>query len=228
MSKKYMHPTRRKLVDLVFNGKYDKTPIITVPDGDKSKTTERKVGEIWTDHNGVKWEQKEGYKVKHGSLSNTMEELRKYLDELDTCKSKDCKKAGRYARYSNNDKKLIQKTGYCADCLARLEHPIRVDGLYVAYENYKIFTNMLNEGNAVLERLQEAYDTAKQEYEYVTADGKVEKWKMDKPVDELKAEIKEDIEKIKAEVELVKEKRKEVYDMLKDKNYEILKNDRID
>ena len=222
--KSYMHPTRRKLVDMVHNGKYEKNPTISMANADKKKESEHKVGDVWTDHRGVTWEQKAGYRVKHSKLSDTMLEVRKFLNKLDRCKSKECPKKGEYARFSHTDKKLIRKSGYCSACLARLEHPIRLDGLYVAYENFKILSNMLKEGELLLENLQEAYDAAKQQYEYVDADGKTQVWKMDRPVEELKEEIQQDIDNVKGEVELVNQKRDEVYLMLKDKNYELVED----
>jgi hypothetical protein len=76
----------------------------------------------------------------------------------------------------------------------------------------------------MLERLEEAYSQAKQEYEYVNADGKMDKWSMERNVDDLKAEIRTDIQNIKDELELVTQKRKEVYELIKDKNYVLVDN----
>ena len=53
--KKYMHPTRRKLVDMVQTGKYEKNQTI----GWTSKKEERKVGDVWEDEHH-RYEKKEG------------------------------------------------------------------------------------------------------------------------------------------------------------------------
>jgi len=222
--KSYMHPTRRKLVDMVHSGEYEKPIISSTSNADSKKesTKTRKVGEVWTDSKGITWEQKNGYRVRKSERADTMAELRKELEKLNQCQHSKCKKQGRFARYSHIDKQLIKNTGYCQDCIVTLEHQIRVDGLYIPYENFKVMSKMLKEGTAMLDKLQEAYDSAKQEYEYVDSDGKVQKWKMERPVDELKAEIQEDIDKLTEEVELVKTKLIEVHDLLKHKNYELV------
>ena len=59
--KKYMHPTRRKLVDMVQTGKYDKNTTVGYT---KAKETHN-VGDKWEDDTH-KYEKKEGYTVKTG------------------------------------------------------------------------------------------------------------------------------------------------------------------
>ena len=64
--KKFMHPTRRKLVNMVLSGgEYEKNTQISFSGADK-EIIKRKVGEKWTDENGrpivepLKPEPKEG------------------------------------------------------------------------------------------------------------------------------------------------------------------------
>ena len=219
--KSYMHPTRRKLADMVQTGEYDKSIYSSLSNTDSKREDNktREVGETWTDSKGVEWEQRKGYKVKKSKLSDTMSEVRKYLEELNTCSHENCQKKG---KYGPTDKKLIQQTGYCSDCLAHLEHQIRLDGMYIPYENYRVMTNMIKEGEAMLNKMKEAYVEAKQEYEFVDAEGKTQTWKMEKNVDELKEEISEDIQRIEREIDVVKSKREEVYELLKDKKYRLI------
>ena len=218
-NKKFMHPTRRKLVDMVMHGaEYEKESFISFSGADK-EIIKRKVGEKWTDEDGKSWEQLEAGKVQTSELGDIMAETRAYLDKLNTCKSDNCKtiKVGRV------DKKLISKTGYCLHCLTIRESQIKVDGLWDAYEDYKIFSNMIAHGNDIVAQFKQAYKDAKQTYEVVQEDGKIETWSMERNVDELKAEILLEIIKFEGEIEQATKLRNEAYDKLKDKNYDLVR-----
>ena len=218
-NKKFMHPTRRKLVDMVMHGaEYEKESFISFSGADK-EIIKRKVGEKWTDDDGKSWEQLEAGKVQTSELGDIMAETRAYLDKLNSCKADDCNtiKIGRI------DKKLISKTGYCSTCLAKRETKIKLDGLWNSYEDYKIFSNMIAYGNDVLAQFKQAYRDAKQTYEVVQEDGKIETWSMERDVEELKAEILLEIVKFEGEIEQATKLRNEAYDKLKDKNYDLVR-----
>jgi len=218
-NKKFMHPTRRKLVDMVLTGgEYEKETQISFAGADKQKI-KRKVGERWTDENGKSWQQYEAGKIEVSELGDIMAETRAYLDKLNSCKADDCKtiKLGRV------DKKLVSKTGYCTTCLAKKERVIKLDGLWDAYEDYKIYSNMIAYGNDVIAQFKQAYNDAKQTYEVVQEDGKIETWSMERDVDELKAEILLDIVNFEKEVEQATKLRNEAYEKLKDKNYDLVR-----
>jgi hypothetical protein len=218
-NKKFMHPTRRKLVDMVMHGaEYEKESFISFSGADKEKV-KREVGEKWTDNKGKSWEQLEAGKIQTSELGDTMAEVRAYLDKLNTCKSDNCKtiKIGRV------DKKLISKTGYCLHCLTIRESQIKIDGLWEAYEDYKIFSNMIAHGNDIVAQFKQAYRDSKQTYEVVQEDGKIETWSMERDVEELKAEILLEIVKFEAEIEQATKLRNEAYDKLKDKNYDLVR-----
>ena len=218
-NKKFMHPTRRKLVDMVMHGaEYEKESFISFSGADK-EIIKRKVGEKWTDDDGKTWEQLEAGKVQTSELGDIMAETRAYLDKLNTCKSEECKtiKPGRV------DKKLISKTGYCLHCLTIREAQIKYDGLWKEYEDYKIYSNMIAYGNDVVSQFQQAYNDAKQTYEVVQEDGTIEKWSMERDVTELKAEILTDITKFGEEIEQATKLRNEAYEKLKDKNYDLVR-----
>ena len=217
--KKFMHPTRRKLVDMVMHGaEYEKESFISFSGADK-EIIKRKVGEKWTDGDGKSWEQLEAGKVQTSELGDIMAETRAYLDKLNTCKSDNCKtiKIGRV------DKKLISKTGYCLHCLSLREAQIKYDGLWKEYEDYKIYSNMIAHGKDVIAQFQQAYNDAKQTYEVVQEDGKIETWSMERDVNELKAEIMMDIVNFEKEIEEVTKLRNEAYQKLKDKNYDLVR-----
>ena len=218
-NKKFMHPTRRKLVDMVLTGgEYQKETQISFSGADKKKI-KREVGDKWTDDNGRSYEQLEAGKIETSDLTDTMSEVRAYLDKLNTCKSDNCKtiKVGRV------DKKLISKTGYCLHCLTLREAQIKYDGLWDEYEDYKIYSNMISYGNDVIAQFKQAYKDAKQTYEVVQEDGTIEKWSMERDVNELKAEILLDIVKFEGEIEQATKLRNEAYDKLKDKNYDLVR-----
>ena len=218
-NKKFMHPTRRKLVDMVMHGaEYEKESFISFSGADK-EIIKRKVGEKWTDENGKSWEQTEGGRIEFSELGNIMAETRAYLDKLNTCKSNNCKtiKVGRV------DKKLISKTGYCLHCLTLKEAQIKYDGLWKEYEDYKMYSNMIAHGKDVISQFQQAYNDAKQTYEVVQEDGKIETWSMERDVNELKAEIMTDIINFEKEIEEVTKLRNEAYEKLKDKNYDLVR-----
>jgi hypothetical protein len=218
-NKKFMHPTRRKLVDMVIHGaEYEKESFISFSGADKEKV-KREVGEKWTDGNGRSWEQLEAGKIETSELGDIMAETRAYLDALNTCKSDNCKtiKIGRV------DKKLISKTGYCLHCLALREAEIKYDGLWKEYEDYKIYSNMIAHGKDVIAQFQQAYNDAKQTYEVVQEDGKIETWSMERDVNELKAEIMMDIVNFEKEIEEVTKLRNEAYEKLKHKNYDLVR-----
>jgi len=218
-NKKFMHPTRRKLVDMVLTGgEYEKNTQISFSGADK-EVIKRKVGERWTDENGKSWEQHEGGKIEFSELGDIMAETRAYLDKLNSCKSDNCKtiKIGRV------DKKLISKTGYCLHCLTLREAQIKLDGLWEAYEDYKIYSNMIAYGNDVVSQFKQAYRDAKQTYEVVQEDGKIETWSMERDVEELKAEILLEIVKFDGEIAQATKLRNEAYEKLKDKNYDLVR-----
>ena len=218
-NKKFMHPTRRKLVDMVMHGaEYEKESFISFSGADK-EIIKRKVGEKWTDADGKTWEQLEAGKVQTSELGDIMAETRAYLDKLNTCKSEECKtiKPGRV------DKKLISKTGYCLHCLTIREAQIKYDGLWKEYEDYKIYSNMIAYGNDVVAQFQQAYNDAKQTYEVVHEDGKIETWSMERDVEELKAEILLEIVKFEGEIEQATKLRNEAYEQLKHKNYDLVR-----
>ena len=98
--KKYMHPTRRKLLDMVHTGEYDKNATI----GYEGKTEIRNVGDVWEDEHH-KYEKKDGFIVKTGKNHEQIQEIRKYLEEKSKCKIYPNK------TYTAKDKQLIQKTG---------------------------------------------------------------------------------------------------------------------
>ena len=210
--KKYMHPTRRKLVDMVETGEYDKNTTV----GYTKKEESRKVGDIWEDkHN--KYEKKEGYVLKTGKNSEAFQEIRKYLEEQSKCNSSDCKTI----KKSDKDLKFIKSGGFCMNCTIDREHEIKTAGLWQEYNDYKVWTRMIVYGKTKLEAYKQSIGELKEEYEMVGSDGKItETWKLPKSIEETKKDIQELISFGESEIKELEEKRQIAFDVLKEKNYE--------
>ena len=209
--KKYMHPTRRKLVDMVETGTYDKNTTI----GYTKKQEIRNIGDVWEDEHN-RYEKKEGYILKTGKNSEALQEIRDFIKEKSTCKNSECKTI----KKTEKDIKVIQQNGFCINCTIDREHELRTAGVFQEYQNYKVWTRMLIFGKQKLEELKQSLLDVREEYEYVNEDGTVEKWKLPKSIDEIKSDIKEMIENGTNELKELESKREEAFDILKEKNYE--------
>lgn len=209
--RKYMHPTRRKLVDMVQTGEYDKNTTIGW-----TKTEEtRNVGDIWEDE-FYKYEKKEGYTIKTGKNHDALQEIRNYLNLKKECSNPSCKKHIK----TKSDEKLIQKTTYCIDCLAEIEHNFRGAGIWTQYEDFRIYTRMIVEGKIKLEELKQSINEIKPYYEFINEDGSVERWNLPKSVDEVKAEIQEMIDNGEIELKEIVQKRNEAFEVIKEHKLE--------
>ena len=208
--KKYMHPTRRKLVDMVQTGEYKKNATV----GYEAKKETRKIGDVWEDEHN-RYEKKEGYILKTGKNHESIQEIRNYLKEKSKCKMYPNK------QYTNKDKKLIQKTGYCLDALVEIEHEIKTKGLFKEYSDYKVFTRMLIFGKAKLDELRQSLSDLKEEYDMHNGEGQItETWKLPKPIEEVRADINEMIESGQKELKQLEKERNEVFDKLKEAKME--------
>jgi hypothetical protein len=209
--RKYMHPTRRKLVDMVKTGEYDKNTIVGYS---KAKET-HKVGDVWEDEHH-RYEKKDGYIVKTGKNSEALQEIRKYLEQKSKCKNPNCKTI----KKSEKDLKLIGKGGFCINCTAERETELRTVGIWKEYQDYKVWTNMIVYGKQRLEQLRQSLEEVKPFYEYVNEDGTTEKWELPNSVEETKKEIQEMIDNGEKEIRQLEEQRTEAFSIIKDKNYE--------
>ena len=208
--KKYMHPTRRKLVDMIQTGEYDKNQTV----GWEAKKEDRKVGDVWEDEHN-RYEKKEGYILKTGKNHESIQQIRKYLEEKSKCKKYPNK------HYTAKDKKLIEKTGYCLDALVEIEHEVKMAGLWREYEDYKVWTRMIIFGKTKLDAYRQSLSDLKEEYDMHNGEGQVtEVWKLPKPIDEVRTEINELIEFGEGEIKELEEKRNEVFDKLKEAKME--------
>ena len=209
--RKYMHPTRRKLVDMVQTGEYDKNTTI----GWTKSEENHNVGDIWEDE-FYKYEKKEGYTIKTGKNHEALQEIRNYLNLKKECSNPSCKKH----KKTKNDEKLIQKTSYCINCLADIEHNFRGAGIWKEYEEFRIYTRMIVEGKIKLEELKQSINEIKPYYEFINEDGSVEKWSLPKSVDEVKVEIQEMIDNGEIELKEIVQKRNDAFEVIKEHKLE--------
>ena len=210
--KKYMHPTRRKLVDMIHTGKYDKNATI----GYEAKKETRKVGDVWEDEHH-KYEKKEGYILKTNKNHEQFQEIRKYLEEKSKCKNAECKTI----KKTKKDKQFIEKGGYCMNCTIDREHELKVAGVFKEYEAYKVITRMLIFGKTKLDELEQSKSELKEEYEMIGSDGKVtETWKLPKPIEEVRADIQTLIDSGSIEIQQLEKDRNEAFEKLREVNME--------
>jgi len=215
-NKKFMHPTRRKLVNMIQTGEYEKDTQISL--SNIKETTKRNVGDIW-EEDGLVWEQKSYGKVKQSKSSSELSSVRKFLSKLSECKSSTCTKV----KYGPTDRKVVSTTGFCVDCLVDREQIIKNDGMWETYTEYKIYSNMAAHGTDVLQKWNQALNEVSNIHEYINDDGSIEKWSSNEDVDTLKKQIEADIENGKKELIEVIEKRNAAYEKLKPMNYELVK-----
>lgn len=134
--------------------------------GEKKTFVKREVGERWTDDDGTLWEQKKGYKVKLGKLS----ELRQNLNKFPNCKKEICT----CTNPKRNDIKMKTIHGMCFDCVIEMEHKLKIEGKYEEYEREKILANMKSWLKGA-EVEKEALKTALKA-KFVNEDGSIEEW----------------------------------------------------
>ena len=210
--KKYMHPTRRKLLDMVHTGEYDKNTTIGY---DKIQET-RNVGDVWEDEHH-RYEKKDGYILKTGKNHEQFQEIRKFIENKTRCKNSECKSI----KITQKDKKFIERGGYCINCTVEREHDIKLSGLWEDYQNYKLWTRMIIFGKAKLESYQQSLAELKEEYEMMGSDGKItETWKLPKPIEEVRNEINELIEFGEREINELEQKRNISFENLRVANME--------
>lgn len=178
----------------MLDGKHASQNKIQVSVGDYNPTVTRKVGDTWTDSDGIKWEQKEGYAAR--VESEWRKEVREQLTSFPNCRKETCTcfKPNRF------DQKMRIIHGMCLDCVVDMEHKLRLEGKYKEYEQEKMKQNALAwlkeaeaDKDAIIEEMTRTLT-------FVTADGDVEKWKNKVNPEELRQKIEEEFLKLKTEI----------------------------
>lgn len=211
---KHIHKSRKLIIDTVFGRTDDNQNVFGY---EKEAEKKREVGEKWIDSDGKEWEQKEGFKIN----TTKMDEVREFLKKVTTCSGENCKTI----QYSNADKKLIAKTGLCATCLAKKEAPLRADGTWPFYEDYKITLNKLDYARDMKVQYEEALSGIKQQIEMVNEDGTFSKWQWDIDIEKVKSDLQNDINEAYDSIEALLERKLALEDKLRELNHpELIKN----
>ena len=155
-----------KAVKEMIAGTHKSQTKTNVSFGEKKTFVKREVGDRWTDDDGTLWEQKKGYKVKLGKLS----ELRQNLNKFPNCKKEICT----CTNPKRNDIKMKTIHGMCFDCVIEMEHTLKIEGKYEEYEREKILANMKSWLKGA-EVEKEALKTALKA-KFVNEDGSIEEW----------------------------------------------------
>jgi hypothetical protein len=211
---KGMHKSRKLIIDTAFGRTDDNQNTFGY---EKEAEQRREVGEKWVDAEGKEWEQKEGFKIN----STKMDAVREFLQKITTCSSEDCKTI----KYSTADKKLIVKTGLCADCLAKQETALRADGSWPFYEDYKMTLNKLDYVRDIKAQLEEAFEGVRQQIEMINEDGTISKWQWDIDIEKVKSDLKSDIDGAYNAIEELLERKLALENKLQELNHpELIKN----
>jgi hypothetical protein len=211
---KHIHKSRKLIIDTVFGRTDDNQNVFGY---EKADETKKEVGEIWIDEAGNEWEQKEGFKIN----TTKLDDAREYLKKLTTCSSENCGTI----QYSNADKKLIVRTGYCVTCMRKIEQSLREDGSWAFYEDYRITLNKLDFVRDTKSQLEEAFNSVTQQIEMLNEDGSFSKWQWDIDIEKVKVDLKTDIDGAYDAIEALLERKLALEDKLRELNHsELVKN----
>jgi len=124
----------QKIQDMV-DGKFSgyKTQVGFTPD-----IVNRKLGDIWEDHDGVKWEQKNGYRMKIGNMPNAGIFSNRCLDCKKSCKT-------------SYDKDTWNRMERCYHCQINFEVDMKGRGVW----RYWIRLQELNNMDIIEKELEE-------------------------------------------------------------------------
>lgn len=132
------------------------------------KTTKRVVGDVWTDENGVEWEQRSGFRIKKGKL----DEIRSSLELQMPTHCPECKQA----MTKRLDKKFWKLEKRCFDCQISFEHNLRIEGKYEEYERSKILANAEAWLAQAEQEAKVIIDMFRNPIAFANADGTQEEW----------------------------------------------------
>jgi len=156
-----------KAVKQMLDGTHKSQTKNTVGWSPVQDTAKREIGEKWIDDDGRTWEQKDGYRVKHGKLDFLREEL--YGTKICPSCNKPMKK--------RLDKKYYLMYEKCMDCSIAFETKLRVEGKWEEFQKNKIKANIdsfIKDVTVEKEEVKEAL--SKEKLEYVNSDGSLEYW----------------------------------------------------
>jgi hypothetical protein len=183
--KNLMHKTRRELVDFVFRGE---DPSKSFGYEKENPYVKREIGEKWEDEY-YQYEQKEGFVLKTGKNHEAFQSARDFLKEREECANPNCEKE----KYGQNDKLLISQTGFCIDCNIQMDSEAKKLNVFEEYKNFRIFKRAIAMATEAKTQIEDGIKELKPHYEHVLENGHIEIWHLPKPMDEMKADMEEEI-----------------------------------
>jgi ribosomal protein L37AE/L43A len=155
----------------------------------KPADSKRTVGDVWTDENGVEWEQRQGYRIKKGKL----DEIRSLIQSRIPAT---CPKCGKEMNH-RLDEKFWKLEKHCFDCQVAFEHELRIEGKYEAYEQERILRNAEAWLAEAEQEAKELIATFRNPVAFANVDGTFEKWSGGMTGDEFADKIEQEFELFK-------------------------------
>jgi hypothetical protein len=149
------------------------------------------VGDVWTDNEGMEWEQREGFKIKKGK----MDEIRSLIAA--SRMPSHCPKCNEPMTNTRLDERFWKLEGHCFDCQVAFEHDLRIEGKFEEYEKER----MLKNAEAWLkEAEQEAIELVaafRNPLTFANSDGTSENWSGGMTGDEIAEKIENEFKMFK-------------------------------
>jgi len=163
----------------------------------------RKVGERWTDPQGRKWEQKDGYRV---IVNEKADEIRHLLKQ-------ECSRCGLDMKLGNrHDRQFFRKSGMCYDCTILRDTELMATGKWKNFEKLKTLRYQLSYVEDIRNQIKESIDflsTTDGKMHFVDQMGGIETW-TNTHIDTLLSGAKKDYERLTNDVEELKKMISEV------------------
>jgi len=144
----------------------------------KDNDQEHTEGDCW-EENGKKYTISNGIKLIVSKFSNVRKEMLLPLS---------CPKCGNPMQNSKLNHKFWKLRNCCFDCVVKEETQMKIDGTYSEYEE-----NIINKNKKVvlvdIKNFLTDYINTMDSNNYITEDGKIEDWKSNVNVDELKKDL---------------------------------------
>jgi len=178
----------KKMLD--GNHKTQSRKTVSFSDVKMTTDTTHAVGDVWTDENGVEWEQRNGFKIKKGKL----DELRTLIAV--NSMPKDCPKCGKEMRH-RNDIKFWKLEKHCFDCQVAFEHELRIEGKYEEYQKQKVYENAMSWLKDAEQEAKDIIAAFRNPLSFADVEGNFEKWSGGKTADEVAEQIEKEFELFK-------------------------------
>ena len=166
----------------------------------KAKRNERhEVGDIWEEADPVTGniyviEQRDGFRIKKTKNSEVFQQIRDELNTFNKCPKEKCT----CINPQRIDEKMRRIHDMCFDCVIEMEHELKKQGKYEAYERDRVRNNAL----AWLRSAEQDINLLKQAYTQSTqfvsnSSGDLETWAAKMSPDEFEEKIQKEFERFK-------------------------------